>query len=121
MSKKTSKLGVAGLCEGNPPVTGEFPAQKASDAENVSIWWPHHDKKELRSGPCQEFLSPHGTYETIVIQTYIVGIGPAYRAQEGHKRHQTPYDGSVASGATNATRKGTGHNVFLSSVTGLLP
>ena len=24
--------------------TGEFPAQMASDAENVSIWWRHHDK-----------------------------------------------------------------------------
>ena len=24
-------------CEGNSPVTGEFPAQRASDAENVSI------------------------------------------------------------------------------------
>ena len=24
------------------PVTGEFPAQKASNAENVSIWWRHH-------------------------------------------------------------------------------
>ena len=23
--------------------TGEFPAQKASNAENVSIWWRHHD------------------------------------------------------------------------------
>ena len=23
-------------------VTGEFPAQKASNAENVSIWWCHH-------------------------------------------------------------------------------
>ena len=38
-SKKTSKLRVTGLCEGNPPVTGEFPAQRASNAENVSIWW----------------------------------------------------------------------------------
>ena len=27
-SKKTSKLRVTGLCEGNSPVTGEFPAQK---------------------------------------------------------------------------------------------
>ena len=27
-SKKTSKLHVTGLCEGNSPVTGEFPAQK---------------------------------------------------------------------------------------------
>ena len=24
-------------------VTGEFPAQKASDVENVSIWWRHRD------------------------------------------------------------------------------
>ena len=37
-SKKTSKLRVTGLCEGNSPVTGEFPAQKASNAENVSIY-----------------------------------------------------------------------------------
>ena len=22
--------------------TGEFPAQRASNAENVSIWWRHH-------------------------------------------------------------------------------
>ena len=41
-SKKTSKLRVIGLCEGNSPVTGEFPAQRASNAENVSIWWRHH-------------------------------------------------------------------------------
>ena len=26
----------------NSPVTGEFPAQMASNAENVSIWWRHH-------------------------------------------------------------------------------
>ena len=41
-SKKTSKLRVTGLCEGNSPVTGDFPAQMASNAENVSIWWRHH-------------------------------------------------------------------------------
>ena len=40
--KKTSKLRVTGFCEGNSLVTGEFPAQKASNAENVSIWWRHH-------------------------------------------------------------------------------
>ena len=28
---------------GNSPVTGEFPAQRASNAENVSIWWRHHE------------------------------------------------------------------------------
>ena len=41
-SKKTSKLRVTGLCAVNSPVTGEFPAQVASNAENVSIWWRHH-------------------------------------------------------------------------------
>ena len=35
-SKKTLKLRVTGLCEGNSPVTGEFPAQRASNAENIS-------------------------------------------------------------------------------------
>ena len=44
-SKKTSKLRVTGLCAGNSPGTGEFPAQMTSNAENVSIWWRHHDKK----------------------------------------------------------------------------
>ena len=43
-SKKASKLRVTGLCEENSPVTGEFPAQRASNAENVSIWWRYHDK-----------------------------------------------------------------------------
>ena len=40
-SKKTSKLRVTGLCVGNSPGTGEFPAQMASNEENVSIWWRH--------------------------------------------------------------------------------
>ena len=37
-SKKTLKLCVTGLCEGNSPVTSEFPSQRAINAENVSIW-----------------------------------------------------------------------------------
>ena len=41
-SQKTSKLRVTGLCAENSSVTGEFPTQKAGDAENVSIWWRHH-------------------------------------------------------------------------------
>ena len=36
-SKKTSKLCVTGLCAGNSPVTGEFPAQMASDAGNFHL------------------------------------------------------------------------------------
>ena len=42
-SKKISKLLVTGLCAGNSPMTSEFPAQRDSNAENVSIWWRHHD------------------------------------------------------------------------------
>ena len=41
-SKKTSKLRVTGLCAWNSPGTGEFSAQRASNAENNSIWWRHH-------------------------------------------------------------------------------
>ena len=43
-SRKTSKLRVTGLCVGNSPGTGEFPAQMASNVENVSIWWRHHEE-----------------------------------------------------------------------------
>ena len=42
-SKKASKLCVTGLCEGNPVVTGGFPSQRTSNAENVSICWRHLD------------------------------------------------------------------------------
>ena len=41
-SNNASKFTVTGLCEGNYPVTGEFPAQMASNAESVSIWRRHH-------------------------------------------------------------------------------
>ena len=44
-SKKTSKLRVTGLCAGNSPGTGEFLTQMASNAENVSMWWHHHEKE----------------------------------------------------------------------------
>ena len=42
--KKKSRLRVTGLCAGNSPVTGEFPAQKASNAEKVSMWLRHHER-----------------------------------------------------------------------------
>ena len=44
-SKKISRLRVTDLCVGTSPVIGEFPAQRASNAENVSIWWRHHEAK----------------------------------------------------------------------------
>ena len=45
--QKTSKLCVTGLCVGNSPETGEFPTQMASNAENIPIWWRHHDTNVL--------------------------------------------------------------------------
>ena len=41
-SKKILKFHVTVFCEGNSPVTGEFPTQMASNAEKVSISWRHH-------------------------------------------------------------------------------
>ena len=48
--KKNIKIRVNGLCAGNSPMTGEFPVQMASNTENVSIWWRHHDKKLMKAG-----------------------------------------------------------------------
>ena len=39
-SKKSSRLRVTGLCVANSHATGEFPAQKVSNAENAG--WRHH-------------------------------------------------------------------------------
>ena len=48
-SKKTWKLRATGLCEGNSPVTSEFPAQRASNAENIFIWWRHVAHNEMNA------------------------------------------------------------------------
>ena len=84
-SKKTSNLRVIGLGEGNSPGTGEFPAQMASNAENVSIWWSHHDLIVVRSiwgkmsankfdamtfGP--NFISEMGTWGPFTLTLYVL-------------------------------------------------
>ena len=46
--KKTSKLRVTCLCDGNSPVVGEFSSKRASNAENVSIWWRHHALRNVK-------------------------------------------------------------------------
>ena len=83
-SKRTSKLRVTGLCAGNSPGTGEFPAQMASYTENVSIWWRHHD---IKSSNTDSIVSwPDGQYDMVNktsltlqkgIQCYTVGVGVA--------------------------------------------
>ena len=62
-SKKTSKLRYTGLYEGNSPVTSEFPAQRASNADNISIWWRHH-----------------ALFEYIFILEYVLGMKHTCRA-----------------------------------------
>ena len=47
---------------GDAPVTGEFPAQRASKAENVSIWWRHH------AGNIYHF--PHGIGRLCTVMLY---------------------------------------------------
>ena len=63
-SKKTSKLRVTGLCVG----TGEFPAQMASNAENVFIWWRHHDFPFNAPRTDESYGSTNGRNQTILSQ-----------------------------------------------------
>ena len=80
-SKKSSKLRVTGLCVGNSPVTGEFPTQEASNAENVSMWWRHHDPSiidHIIKGIQGAFISfLHALQllsQTLQLQFYMQGI-----------------------------------------------
>ena len=41
--KENIKARVTGLYEGNSSVTGEFPTKCSIYAENVFIWWRHHE------------------------------------------------------------------------------
>ena len=84
-SKEASKLRVTGLCEGNSPVTGEFPAQRASNEENVSIWWSHHENgsgSEALPQSCQrsetQWVAPSTLVRNKVFdQSDVVGASPA--------------------------------------------
>ena len=72
-STKTSKLRVTGLCEENSPMTGDFPAQRVSNTENVSIWWRHHVVKWDRDKHVKYrnvFLNAHSLLH-ILIKTWI--------------------------------------------------
>ena len=70
-SKETSKLRVTGLCEGNSPVTGEFPAQRVSNAELWCFhWWRHHHKIDF----------------TVYIGTCCIDSVKAERANKAYRR-----------------------------------
>ena len=63
-SKTTSRLRVTGLFAGNSSWTGAFAAQTASNAENVSIWWRHHDIRP--SWKTKTDLSVSGTFNIML-------------------------------------------------------
>ena len=71
-SKNTSKLRVTGLCAGNSPGTGEFPSQMASNAENVSISWRHHDLIKLYSTVYSG--ADHRKHQSSASLAFVVGI-----------------------------------------------
>ena len=73
-SKKTSKLRVTDLYWVSSPVTDEFPAQRAINAENVSIWWRHHGNVVSHLLiPSRMIPDSHTTYVTYCPQM-IVGL-----------------------------------------------
>ena len=61
-------------------VTGEFPAQRADNAENVSIWWRYHGNSSLTNpginidvrstGPSSEFRVSNSPLKIIDIQMF---------------------------------------------------
>ena len=65
-SKKTSKLRVTGLCEGNSPVAGEFPTQKASYAKcfhlMTSSWSPINHNSVI-TVPCHRCMMVFSWYQ----------------------------------------------------------
>ena len=75
-SKNTSKLHVTGLCEGNSPVTDEFLAQRASNAENVSILWRQITSINMLS-KCHHVLMSY-FYEPLHQRSNPVGYGQKY-------------------------------------------
>ena len=68
-SKKTSKLHATGLCAGKSPGTGEFPSQMASNAENASIWWRHHDLSVVTVPTLSSLLLPKDVLTTAIDAT----------------------------------------------------
>ena len=70
-TKKTSKLRVTSLFAGNSLVTSEFPKQKASNTENVSIWWRHHESVEFVSA-CWLLMWPFTLKQTLRMEQQLI-------------------------------------------------
>ena len=69
--KKKLSFRVTSLCAGNSPVTVEFPAQRARNADNVSIWWRHHGT-----------LWRAGTFLGYLVKCYTRSFGNVYESSK---------------------------------------
>ena len=66
-SKTIPKLRATCFYEVKTPVTGEFPAQRASYAENVSIWWRHHaTSTKLQQNTCTRNLCANFLWRSVL-------------------------------------------------------
>ena len=118
-SKKTSKLRVTGLCEGNSPVTGEFPAQRDSTAQMFpfvhhvkwvsvkwvcSLWFLHLVFNHLsinfwyrtsihtsRDEPCDQMLKPISYQKSLHSLTH-TGIIKLLMIQKNNRWHLSGRD-----------------------------
>ena len=72
-------LWVTGLCAGNSPATGEFPAQMASNEENASIWWRDHVMLKTLAKRSEAFsYCVVSRRWTIRVSVSIRGVGDRY-------------------------------------------
>ena len=55
---------------GNSPGTGEFPAQMASNAENVSIWWRYH-------GPSISYNAKNDAWIVVIEYEHLLTNNPS--------------------------------------------
>ena len=53
-------------------LTCEFPAQRASNAENISIWWRHHDNRRVS----ERHLNYDAPQFTISMTQYKTAVSP---------------------------------------------
>ena len=98
--RKKSKLWITGLCARNSPVTGEFPAQMASNTENVSIWWCHH---------ASIFVS--GIYQNTSI--FMLSINGGRGLVEPHSQDYLPQETKSCEQKTMATFSSVGWGMYL--------
>ena len=66
--QQTLNLRVTGLCEGNPPLSGGFLSQRASNAESVSMSRRHHDVTTINHFRQIQNYYAHNLYKSTPFQ-----------------------------------------------------